>query len=217
MSNPAIDAGSTVEFGSMSSSCALSAIPAVQAFTREELEYARFRDCADDTVVAYERAIAADMWFKLAVGLVTAVGTAAIMWLGARYALAGKMSVGSILVFLSYLGSVYEPLNSITYTASTLHYAAANADRVLEILDTPPDVRDLPNARAARLQGHVRYEDVTFGYEPDRPVLKAISFEARPGEVVAIVHTEKDEVIRVISVRRASKSEEKTYFKEIRD
>ena len=166
---------------------ALSAIPAVQAFTREELEYARFRDCADDTVVAYERAIAADMWFKLAVGLVTAVGTAAIMWLGARYALAGKMSVGSILVFLSYLGSVYEPLNSITYTASTLHYAAANADRVLEILDTPPDVRDLPNARAARLQGHVRYEDVTFGYEPDRPVLKAISFEARPGEVVAIV------------------------------
>ena len=165
----------------------LSAIPAVQAFTREELEHARFRDCADDTVAAYERAIAADMWFKLAVGLVTAVGTAAIMWLGAQYVLAGKMSVGSILVFLSYLASLYGPLNSITYTASTLQYAAANAHRVLEILDTPPDVRDLPEAREARLLGHVRYADVTFGYEPDRPVLKAISFQAKPGEVVAIV------------------------------
>src|ERR1041384_38867 len=105
----------------------------------------------------------------LAVGLVTAVGTAAIMWLGAQYVLAGKMSVGSVLVFLSYLASLHGPLNSITYTASTLQYAAANANRVVEILDTPPDVRDLPEAREARLLGHVRYEDVTFGYEPDRP------------------------------------------------
>jgi ATP-binding cassette subfamily B protein/subfamily B ATP-binding cassette protein MsbA len=166
---------------------ALTAIPAVQAFTREEREHARFRSHADDTVAAYGRSILADMWFKLFVGLVTAVGTAAVMWVGGCCAIDRTITVGTILVFLAYLASLYGPVNTITYSASTLQYAAANADRVLEILDTPLDVRDLPDAREARLRGHVRYEGVTFGYEPGRPVLKGISFEARPGQVVAIV------------------------------
>jgi ATP-binding cassette subfamily B protein/subfamily B ATP-binding cassette protein MsbA len=166
---------------------ALSAIPAVQAFTREKLEYRRFRSQADETVVAYQRATFADMWFKLFVGLVTAVGTAGIMWLGAKYALEGKVSVGTILVFLSYLASLYSPLNSITYTVSTLQHANASADRVMEVLDTPPDIQDSPEAREVKLLGHVRYKDVTFGYEINRPVLKNISLEADPGEVVAIV------------------------------
>jgi ATP-binding cassette subfamily B protein/subfamily B ATP-binding cassette protein MsbA len=165
----------------------LSALPAVQAFTREEIEQSRFRRYADDTVTAYRRSMAADMWFKLVVGMVTSVGAAVMMWLGATYALEGRMSVGTVLVFISYLTSLYTPINSITYTASILRQTAANADRVLEILDTPSDLRDGPDAREARLEGHVRYEAVTFGYEPGRPVLKDVSLEARPGEVVAIV------------------------------
>ena len=165
----------------------LSALPAVQAFTREEIEQSRFRRYADDTVTAYRRSMAADMWFKLVVGMVTSVGAAVMMWLGATYALEGRMSVGTVLVFISYLASLYTPINSITYTASILRQTAANADRVLEILDTPPDLRDGPDAREVRLEGHVRCEAVTFGYEPGRPVLKDVSLEARPGEVVAIV------------------------------
>jgi ATP-binding cassette, subfamily B, bacterial len=165
----------------------LSSLPVVQAFTREEIEQSRFRRYADETVVAYQRSMAADMWFKLVVGMVTSVGAAAMMWLGATYALEGRMSVGTVLVFLSYLASLYTPINSITYTASILRQTAANADRVLEILDAPPDLRDGPDAREVRLKGHVRYESVTFGYEPGRPVLKDVSLEARPSEVVAIV------------------------------
>ncbi len=166
---------------------ALTAIPAVQAFTREELECDRFQRCAGDTVAAYQRAALAGIWFKLCVGLVTALGTAGIMWLGARYAIEGRMTAGTILVFLSYLGSLYGPLNSITYTASTWQHAAANADRVMEILDTPADVQDRPDSRETSLRGGVRYEDIAFGYAPERPVLKGVSFEARPGEVIAIV------------------------------
>ena len=165
----------------------LSALPAVQAFTREEIEQSRFRRYADDTVTAYRRSMSADMWFKLVVGMVTSVGAALVMWLGATYALEGRMSVGTVLVFISYLASLYTPINSITYTASILRQTAANADRVLEILDTPPDLQDAPDAREVRLEGHVRYEAVTFGYERGRPVLKGVSLEARPGEVVAIV------------------------------
>ena len=166
---------------------ALTAIPAVQAFTREELEVSRFRNYASATVEAYRRSMLADMWFKLFVGLVTALGTAAVMWLGAQYALAGQLTVGTVLVFLSYLAFLYAPLNSIAYTASTLQSAAANADRVLEILDTRADVRDEPDAQDVQLRGHVCYEDVTVGYESGRPVLKGVSFEAKPGEVIAIV------------------------------
>jgi ATP-binding cassette subfamily B protein/subfamily B ATP-binding cassette protein MsbA len=166
---------------------ALGALPVVQAFTREEAEHARFLDYAAKTVTAYERSTRADMTFKLVVGLVTAVGTAGTMWLGAHYALEGRLSVGTILVFVSYLGSLYGPVNAIAYTAATLRYTAANAERVLEVLDTAPDVRDRPDARDVRLQGHLRFERVRFGYEPDRPVVGDVSFEARPGEVVAVV------------------------------
>lgn len=166
---------------------ALSAIPAVQAFTREELEHRRFRRFASDTVKAYVRQTSAKMWFKLFAGLVTAASTAAIMYLGARYALEGRVSIGTILVFLTYLTALSGPLNDITEMASTLRYAAASGDRVLEILELPQEVQDLPTAYAAQLRGHVRYEDVMFGYEPGRPVLRGISFEVWPGEVVAIV------------------------------
>jgi ABC-type multidrug transport system fused ATPase/permease subunit len=166
---------------------ALNAIPAVQAFTREEQEHALFQSHAADTVAAYKEATLADMWFKFFVGLVTAIGTAAIMWIGAQAVLDGRITVGTILVFLAYLASLYGPLNSITYTASTLQYAAANAERVVEILHTPLDVRDLPDARDVKLRGHVCYENVVFGYEPAQSVLKGISFEAKPGEIVASV------------------------------
>ena len=166
---------------------ALSAIPAVQAFAREEVECERFRSYAEQTVAAYSRGTLAGMWFKFFVGLVTAIGTAAIMWLGARYALEGRMSVGTILIFLAYLASLYAPLNDITFTASTWQGAAASSDRVIEVLNTEPEVKDSPAACEARLRGHVRYEDVSFGYERGHPVLKRISFDVQPGEVIAIV------------------------------
>jgi len=165
----------------------LSAIPAVQAFTRERIEHARFRHCAHETVTAHRRAVMADTWFKLLVCLITSVGTAVMMWLGARYALNGEMTVGTVLVFLAYLGSLYRHLNSTVQTVSTWQYTAANMERVLEIFDTRADVQELPTLRDFRLQGQVCFENVTFGYEPQHPVLKDISFEVRPGEIVAIV------------------------------
>jgi ATP-binding cassette subfamily B protein/subfamily B ATP-binding cassette protein MsbA len=160
---------------------ALNAIPAVQAFTREELEQERFRRYAEEAVAAHRQSTQVDMWFKLLIGVLTAAGVAVIMWLGGRYALQGKVTAGTIIVFLSYLESLYAPLNAIVYTGSLVRHAAGSANRVLEILDTPVDVADRPGAKAPALRGHVRYEDVTFGYEPGRPVITGVSLEARPG------------------------------------
>jgi ATP-binding cassette subfamily B protein/subfamily B ATP-binding cassette protein MsbA len=111
------------------------------------------------------------------------------MWLGARLVLEGRMTVGTILVFLSYLGALYEPLNAVTFTTSTWQSASAGAERVLEVLDTPREIADAPTAKEVRLAGHVRFDGVVFGYDPGVPVLREVSLEARPGEAVAIVGT----------------------------
>ncbi len=165
----------------------LSAIPVVQAFTREDLEHSRFRRYADQTVVAYVRATVAGLWFQLASGLVTTLGTVAVMYVGGRLALEGKLTPGTIIVFLSYLGSLYDPLDAMTHTAQTVLGASAEADRVMEVMEIEPDVRDEPGAVAAPLHGAVCYENVTFGYEPGRPVLHEVSLTVSPGQTIAIV------------------------------
>ncbi|MGI8802294.1 MAG: ABC transporter ATP-binding protein [Solirubrobacteraceae bacterium] len=165
----------------------LSAMPAIQAFTREDHEIGRFRSYADRTVLAYVRATVAGLWFELFAGLVTTLGTAGVIYVGADLALKGKLTTGTIIVFLSYLGSLYDPLNSITHTAQTIQGAAAEADRVSELLELEPDIQDRPGARDAKVGGPIRYEQVTFAYEPGRPVLHEIDLVASPGETVAIV------------------------------
>lgn len=165
----------------------LSAMPAVQAFTREEYEHTRFRRYADETVTAYEKSTQSSMWFKLFVGLVTSIGTAAIIWIGGNQAIEGKLSVGTILVFLAYLASLYGPLNSIAYTTSTVQSAAANIDRVMEVIDAPIEVTDHPDAKEFQVKGYVQYSNVSFSYHPDIPTIRNVSLEASPGEVLAIV------------------------------
>jgi len=165
----------------------LGAVPAVQAFTREKIEEARFRHYADRTVVAYLRSTLAGIWFEVFSGVVTTVGTAAIIYLGADLALRGKLTTGTIIVFLSYLSSLYDPLDSITSTTQTISGAAAEADRVMEILETEPEITDRPGAVEAKMDGSIHYEHVTFGYEPGRPVLRDVSLEANRGDVIAIV------------------------------
>jgi ATP-binding cassette subfamily B protein/subfamily B ATP-binding cassette protein MsbA len=165
----------------------LGAVPAVQAFTREKVEEQRFRHYARGTVRAYLRATLAGIWFEWLSGIVTAVGTAAIIYIGADLALRGKLSVGTIVVFISYLGSLYDPLDSLTSTAQTVQGAAAEADRVMEILELEPAIADRPGAIEATVTGSIRYDHVTFGYEQGRPAISDVSLEARPGDVVAIV------------------------------
>jgi ATP-binding cassette subfamily B protein/subfamily B ATP-binding cassette protein MsbA len=165
----------------------LSAMPAVQAFTREDHESERFRRSADDTVAAYSRATFAGMRIDVLAGLVTTMGTAAVMYVGARLALQGRLTAGTIIVFLSYLSSLYDPLDSLTRTAQTVMGAAAEADRVAEILETAPEIADRPGARAAQFDGPIRYEHVTFGYEQGRPAVRDVTLTAEPGDVIGLV------------------------------
>jgi ATP-binding cassette subfamily B protein/subfamily B ATP-binding cassette protein MsbA len=168
----------------------LTALPVVQAFTREEHEDRRFRDLSQRNVLAYLRAILSQLGFKVGTGSVTALGTAALMLLGGLRVLHGSLSIGELLVFLAYVSSLYAPLETLAYASSGSASATAGARRVLEVLEAEDQVREAPGARAlpaTGTRGQVRVEGVTFGYDPGRPVLRGITVEARPGEMVALV------------------------------
>jgi ATP-binding cassette subfamily B protein/subfamily B ATP-binding cassette protein MsbA len=166
----------------------LSAIPVVQAFGREAANDARFERCTAQVVTTSLASAAVGLKFRIAMAVATTLGTAAIIWYGAHAALDGRLTVGGILVFLTYLGSLYGPLESVMYTPSTAQGAAGSAARVLEVLDTDRDVVEVPAARPLpSAEGHVRLEGVTFGYDEGRPVLHDVSLDAAPGRTLAIV------------------------------
>ena len=170
-----------------------TAIPVVQAFTREPANDARFRAATCDSVAAAVSLLNVQMRFKILIGLATALGTAAILWVGGHQALyrpatADTMTVGKIILFLSYLSALYTPIETMMYTGATLQGAAGGARRVREVLGTEREVTDKPGAPAlSRVRGEVRFENVTFGYEKQNPVLRDVSLEARPGEMIALV------------------------------
>jgi ATP-binding cassette, subfamily B, bacterial len=166
----------------------LTGLPVVQAFQREELGDARFALNTEQIMRATIAMTWAQFHFKILIGTATAVGTAAVFWLGAEHGLSGELTVGTLLVFLAYLGSFYGPLEEVSYSSTTITEAAGSARRVLEALNAEPEVREAPDAVAvAGVRGEVAYDGVSFGYDDSRWVLSDVSFTADPGQVVAIV------------------------------
>jgi ATP-binding cassette subfamily B protein/subfamily B ATP-binding cassette protein MsbA len=184
----------------------LSAIPIVQAFGREAEADRRFEACSRTTVGAALAAIDVQLRFKVLMGLATVLGTVATLWVGANHVLDGQLSVGSVIVFLSYLSSLYGPLETVMYTPSTIQGALGSIRRIQEILEVDREIIDrpgaiaLPQGRTALLsrpdgsggpsnavRGHISLENVTFGYEPDWPILRDVSMEMLPGQCVAVV------------------------------
>jgi ATP-binding cassette subfamily B protein/subfamily B ATP-binding cassette protein MsbA len=165
-----------------------SAMPAVQAFRREKLNEELFARATDEALTAVLSLTRIQLHFKILMGLSTAVGTAAILWIGAKLALDGQFTIGTILLFLSYLASLYAPIEAVMYSSSTVQGAAGSASRVREVLDTERDVTDKSGAITLPVaSGLVVFENVTFGYDRDRTVLHGISLEAKPGETIALV------------------------------
>ena len=166
----------------------LSAIRTIQAFAREEDEVRRFGIGAAQSVDANVRMTKVQVMSSFVVGLITAVGTVAMIWIGGERVLAGRLSIGELLVFISYVGMLYGPMSTISGIATAVQGALTPFRRVIEILETKPAIRDVPHARVlTRCDGVVKFDGVWFGYDTDRPVLKGIDFEARPGQMVALV------------------------------
>ena len=165
-----------------------SAMPAVKAFGREMMNEEQFHRRTRGALSAAVASLTVQLKFKIMMELATAVGSAAILWFGARAVISGEMTVGSIILFLSYLASLYAPLEAMMYTGSTIQTAGGGALRVLELLRVEPEVSDRADAvPLARAEGRLEFEQVSFGYEEGRPILREVSLRVEPGETVALV------------------------------
>jgi ATP-binding cassette subfamily B protein/subfamily B ATP-binding cassette protein MsbA len=167
----------------------LTAIPIIQAFGREPQEDRRFAQLAERTGRAYVRCTVAELQFKVACTSVTALGTAGMIWFGGLHAIGGRLTVGTLMVFLSYLASLYSPMEAIAYLASGYSMAAAGSRRVLEVLSERDSVSEKPQALElpAGAAPRIGFHDVSFGYLSRRTVLNNITLEIEPGETVGLV------------------------------
>ncbi|HZU23442.1 MAG TPA: ABC transporter ATP-binding protein, partial [Terriglobales bacterium] len=166
----------------------LSSIRVVKAFAREDYEQRRFEDESLEQVEVALRARSLKARLTPIVSLITAVGTALVLWFGARFALGGTLLPSSLVVFVWYLGKLYKPIQELSKMTDTYSKAAVGYDRIREVLETEREVRDLRGARRApQFKGKIEFENVRFGYDPENPVLRDVSFKIEPGQVAAFV------------------------------
>jgi ATP-binding cassette subfamily B protein/subfamily B ATP-binding cassette protein MsbA len=184
------------------------AMPLIQSYTREKHEQQRFKTETERARKHKMSQHGLEVFYWFVISVILGLSTAAVTWFGARQVISGALSLGELLVFLAYLAQMFEPLNQLSQVGATLSSASASIRRVYEILDTPDEVTDRPDARSVRTarsstspaygsrsakpppldaHGNITYEDVSFRYQDDRPVLRGISFQLHAGESAAII------------------------------
>jgi ATP-binding cassette, subfamily B, bacterial len=167
---------------------ALAAIHVVQAFTHESESYREFVQSSSESLNQTLKLYVLQTIYAGAVNVMIALGTALVIYLGARHVMNGHLTIGDLVVFTTYLASLYAPVNQISQTFGAIQGAQAGLRRCLELLRIDPEIKDRADAVAmGRARGEVEFDNVVFGYEPGREVLKGISFQAMPGETIAIV------------------------------
>jgi subfamily B ATP-binding cassette protein MsbA len=167
---------------------ALSSVRVVKSFTREPYEVGKYDDQVDRTF----RVVMKQTRLRAAFGpLVSFFGFAAItgvLWVGGKEVLSGRLTAGALIAFLVYGINIAASLGSFTSLYTQLQEAAGATRRLFDILDTQPDIRDMPQAlELSRISGNIRFEDVSFAYEGSDRVLYRINLNIQPGEVLALV------------------------------
>jgi ABC-type multidrug transport system fused ATPase/permease subunit len=164
----------------------LSAIHLVQAFTLENERLRRFAGLSDASLDAGLESVKVQARFGPLVELASVLSTGVVLWFGAQRVLSGHLSLGVLLVFLTYLGSLYKPLKSLSKLAQVVSKGAAAAERIIEVMEAPIDILDKPDAQAPLLTGRIEFRTVSFSYGRE-PVLRDLSFTVEPGQTVALV------------------------------
>src|SRR5438067_5766379 len=166
----------------------MAAIKVVQAFTKEEEEHRRFMGASWDSLRATLRLYNWQTLYSGAVNIVIALGTAIVIYAGARAVMSGTLSVGQLIVFISYLAQLYAPINQITQSWGAIAGAKVGATRVFEVLETEADLTSgslqFPPKGA---RGEVGWREISFRYRPETPVLNDIDHAIEAGTKVAIV------------------------------
>jgi len=165
----------------------LGALRVVKAFGQEHRETERYVGRSREGLMARIRLTLLEGRFGTLVGLVTTLGAAAVLFIGVGHVRDGALTLGQLLMVMSYLAQLYDPLKTISRKSASLQAYLASAERAFALLDEAPDVPERANARPlARASGAVEFRRVSFAYDQGRPVLHDVSFAVAPGARVAI-------------------------------
>jgi len=167
---------------------AMSSIKLVQAFTKEEEEHRRFMGASRESLQATLRLYSWQTLYSGTVNLVIAAGTAIVVFAGAQAVISGTLSIGQLIVFISYLAQLYAPINQITQSWGLIAGARVGARKIFEILDTEPDLEDgTQNFPQSGARGEVAWSRVDFRYRADTPILTSIELKVPAGTKIAVV------------------------------
>lgn len=167
----------------------LAGLRVVRAFVREPYELQRYRQANADLLQENLAIVRGASWNFPMIFLFANLGTLAVVWLGGEQVIDGTLSLGELVAFNTYLSFLIQPIFVLGTILIFIAQAAASAQRVFEVVDSPIEVMDAPNAMPLpKLHGRVVFEDVSFRYAgSDQPSLAHVSFVVEPGQTVAII------------------------------
>jgi ATP-binding cassette subfamily B protein/subfamily B ATP-binding cassette protein MsbA len=166
----------------------LSSIRLIKAYNRESLEHRRFFDLCTNSIGTRLRNTLVQNSFGFFTAVILAAGTALMFWVGVRQVKTGGLTTGEFLVFIAYLSMLYAPLSVLSYTSSSVQGALGGAHRLFEILESTDEIPEAKNPLYLEaFHCTVAFNNVSFRYEPTKPVLCGINLEIRRGEALAIV------------------------------
>ena len=166
----------------------LSGIRVIQAFAREDLEHQRFSLESERYYRARVQGIRYWSIFFPAIRFFGAMGAVIVLAVGSVMVVKGQMSLGTLVAFIAYIASIYDPINRLTEVDNIFQQAIAAGERIFELLDETMEVKDAPDAiELPVIRGEMVFDRVHFKYGSGKPVLHDISFTMAPGEVVALV------------------------------
>ncbi len=167
----------------------LSGIKVVKAFAQEKKEISRFQIISANLKDAQRRVQTSTAKFNPLMAFLFSTGGLIVWYAGGKTVLENQgFTLGQLMAFLSYTGMFYGPLSQLTLMSNWVSQFITAGHRIFEILDTEPQLKDSPNAiRMPEIKGHIKFEHVTFGYDPYQPIIKDVSFEIEPGQLVGIV------------------------------
>lgn len=166
----------------------LGSIRVVKAFARENYELHRLEGESLETVEAALKARKLKARLVPAVSIVTGVGTCLVLYFGGTSALTAGVTGGTITVFLSYIKSMYKPMQDISKIMDSYSKADVGYERIREVIESDGEMRDAPNARTApKFRGDIDFDHVSFGYSEERCILQDINLHVKAGQTIALV------------------------------
>ena len=166
----------------------ISGIRVIQAFGQERHELDQFTRRSARYYEERVKGIRYWATFFPAMGFVASLGMVIVLGFGVHRILSGALTLGGLVAFISYVASFYEPINRLVQVDNTVQQAIAAGERVFELLDTVPEIEDEPDAvELPAIQGAIAFEGVSFRYGTGEEVLRDVSFQMQPGQVVALV------------------------------